>query len=55
VPARGSLGEVLPLSLLDRFAAASDGSEWRASSGRPSIPGVLFRLRGCVGATHDGR
>jgi len=32
-PGRGSLGEVLPLSLRERFAAASDATEWRSSSG----------------------
>ena len=32
-PGRGSLGEVLPLSLREQFAAATDATEWRASSG----------------------
>jgi ATP-dependent helicase/nuclease subunit A len=32
-PGRGSLGEVLPLSLREQFAGATDASEWRASSG----------------------
>ena len=34
LPARGSLAEVLPPSLLDQFTTAADGIEWRASSGR---------------------
>ena len=34
LPARGSLAEVLPTSLLDLFVPAVDSSEWRASLGR---------------------
>ena len=42
--ARGSLAEVLPSSLLDEFAQAAGGIEWRASSGR------VHRFRVCSGA-----
>ena len=34
LPVRGSLAEVLPSSLLDQFAPAASGIDWRASSGR---------------------
>ena len=47
-PGRGSLGEVLPLSLRERFVPAAFATEWRSSSGtvhpfrvcapRPNIP-----------------
>jgi len=48
VPARGSLGDVLPPSLVRQFEALADGGEWRASSGR------LHRFRMCVaGASED--
>ena len=41
LPARGSLAEVLPASFRERFAAAAEGIEWRASSGR------VHRFRAC--------
>ena len=44
LPARGSLAEVFPASLLDRFVPAADSSEWRASSGH------VHRFRVCSGA-----
>jgi ATP-dependent helicase/nuclease subunit A len=40
-PGRGSLADVLPPSLLDRFVPAADGIEWRASSAR------VHRFRVC--------
>ncbi len=44
LPARGSLAEVLPSSLLGQFAPAAGGIDWRASSGR------AHRFRVCSGA-----
>lgn len=41
-PAPGSLGEVLPPSLRSQFETATDGVEWRASSGH------VHRFRRCV-------
>ena len=47
VPARGSLGDVLPPSLVGQFEALADGVEWRASSGR------VHRFRMCVAGTSE--
>jgi len=44
-PGRGSLGEVLPLSLRERFAVATVATEWRASSG------AVHSIRVCCPAT----
>ncbi|MDA1183853.1 MAG: UvrD-helicase domain-containing protein [Acidobacteria bacterium] len=43
--ARGSLGEVLPVSLSSQFETAAGGAGWRASSGR------VHRFRTCVSRT----
>ena len=47
LPTRGSLGEVLPPSLLSQFEALVDGVEWRASSGR------VHRFRRCVAGSFE--
>jgi ATP-dependent helicase/nuclease subunit A len=48
LPARGSLGDVLPPSLVNQFDALADPVEWRASSGH------VHRFRMCVaGASED--
>ena len=44
LPARGSLADILPASLLDQFVPAADRIEWRASSGR------VHRFRVCSGS-----
>ena len=48
-PGRGSLGEVLPLSLRDQFVVATDATEWRASSG------TMHSIRVCCPATTVAR
>ena len=47
LPARGSLADVLPASLLAQCATTGDSIEWRASSGR------VHHLRVCAQAPHD--
>ena len=47
-PGRGSLGEVLPLSLREQFAVATDATDWRASSG------AVHSIRVCCPATSVG-
>ena len=47
LPARGSLGDVLPPALLSQFLAVADGVEWQASSGR------VHRFRMCVAETRE--
>ena len=44
LPARGSLADVLPASLLDQLVPAAESIEWRASSGR------VHRFRMCSGS-----
>ena len=44
-PGRGSLGEVLPLSLRQQFVVTTDAAEWRASSG------AVHSMRVCCPAT----
>ena len=56
-PGRGSLAEVLPPSLRDRFAGATDATEWRASSGamhsiRVCSPGTAVALEPADAGPH---
>jgi len=47
LPARGSLGDVLPPALMSQFGAVADRVEWQSSSGR------VHRFRMCVAETHE--